>query len=363
MSKRVFYPFIMIYISAIVYLAYTTPITPHEANIFYSDNGIVNFLMHYGYDIFGGFIGIRLFFTLIGFISIYLYYSMTAIYLERESDRYSATTLYLILPGIITALVLANISILVIPLVLIFLISYDKDIKWLQIAIMGVLFFIHEASVIFFITILIYGFINKNRLLTLSSGIFLTLSIIIARGVEIGGRPSGHFIDIFGLYTALFSPLIFIYFFYTLYRILLREEKNILWYISFGALIVSLLLSIRQRISITDFAPYVIISVVLMLDSFNRRLRVRLPIYQKYYKIGFIVVISTLISVSLLIVLHQPLFVDRGYSFTDKLYEPFNLAKELKAKNIDCYSVDKRDKVYQLRFYGIESCPRYEFKE
>ena len=150
MTKQIFYPFIGLYIIIIFYLAYTTPISPHEANIFYTDNGIVSILMHYGYETFGGFIGLRIFFIIIGISSIYLYYSMTNIYLDNEKDRKSATAIYLMLPAMITAFVLANISILVIPLVLIFLLAYDKNIIWLEILVMALLFIIHDASVIFF---------------------------------------------------------------------------------------------------------------------------------------------------------------------------------------------------------------------
>ncbi len=366
MNKKIFYPFILFYTVALIYLAWSTPISPHEAKIFYSEDDIINFLMHSGHNIIGGFLGIRLFFLLIGFISIYLYYEVTKIYLQKIEDRYLATAVYVMLPGMITALVLANISILVIPLVLLFLLVHNKGWICMQFIIMAFLFLIHDASVIFFIAIFIYALIHKEKALTLFSGIFLLSSIIIVRGVEIGGRPSGHFIDIFGLYTALLSPLLFIYFFYTLYRILLRENKNILWYISFGALVASLILSIRQRISITDFAPYVIISIVLMLDNFNKSMRVRLPLYRKYYKIGFTVVIGSLLLVSASILFHQSLFYlinNPQTHFASRLYEPYWLSQNLKKQNIGCFDSQKRDTTYQLRFYGIGSCPKYQFKE
>ncbi len=366
MSKILFYSFIFFYTIALFYLAWSTPISPHEAKIFYSEDGIVNILMHFGHNILGGFIGIRLFFLIIGLISIYLYFKVTQIYLHKDEDGYLATAIYIMLPGMITALVLANISVLVIPLVLIFLLVHHRGWIWMQFIVISLLFLIHDASVIFFISIFIYALIHKERALSILSGVFLLLSIIIVRGVEIGGRPSGHFADIFGLYTALFSPLLFIYFFYTLYRILLREEKNILWYISFGALVASLILSIRQRISITDFAPYVIISIVLMLDSFNKTMRVRLPIYRKQYRVGFIIVVGSLIVVSSSIIFHQALFYlfsNPKRHFASRLYQPYWLAQELHKNNIDCFNAKKRDEVYQLRFYGIDSCPKYKFVE
>ncbi|MEA3418553.1 MAG: hypothetical protein U9Q90_04060 [Campylobacterota bacterium] len=364
MSRKYFYPFLFLYSIAVIYLAWTTPISPHEAKIFYTGDGLVSLLMQGGKELFGemfssSFISIRIFFLLIGFVSIFLYYRMTWIYLKNENDRHLATAVYMLLPGMITALVLANISILVIPLVLLFLLAYDKKWVWAQAFLMLLLFVIHDASVIFFISIFIYAIFKRELIVGLISGFFLLLTIVIDSGVEIGGRPSGHFADIFGLYAALFSPLLFVYFFYTLYRILLREEKNILWYISFIALIVSLILSIRQRVSITDFAPYVVISVVLMLDIFNRSVYVRLPEYQKRYKQGFMVVMAVLVITALTIVFHQaffPAMKDPRDHFAYKLYQPYWLAQKLKNQNINCYDTSDRKMQYQLRFYGVKGC-------
>ena len=354
----------MVYTVAVVYLASTTPISPHEAKLFFLNEGIVATLMHSGQlmvskAVFGPFLGIRIFFLLIGFISIFLYYRVAWIYLDREEDRHLATAIYMLLPGIITALVLANISILVIPLVLLFLLAYDRGWLWMQALAMLFLFVLHDASIIFFVSILIYALIRKEKALMMLSGSFLIFSVVTLRVVEIGGRPSGYFADLFGLYAALFSPLLFVYFFYTMYRILLREEKNILWYISSIALLASLILSIRQRINLTDFAPYVVISVVLMLDTFNKSLRIRLPEYRGWYRMGYAAVMLVLVLSSLTIVFHEFFFSimeDPRKHFASKLYEPYWLAEKLKKQGLECYDAHDGRVAIQLRFYGIETC-------
>jgi hypothetical protein len=125
------------------------------------------------------------------------------------------------------------------------------------------------------------------------------------------------------------------------------------------ALVASLILSVRQRISITDFAPYVILSVVLMVDIFNRSVRVRLPEYQKRYRQGFQVVMMVLVATALSIVFHKTLFAvlkDPKSHFAYRLYQPFWLAQELKSQNVNCYDTSDRGMQYQLRFYGIEGC-------
>jgi len=364
MTRKYFSLLLIVYTVAVVYLASTTPISPHEAKLFFADSSLVATLMHTGKtmlneSLFGPFLGIRVIFLVIGFVSIFLYYRMTWIYLDREKDRYLATAIYMLLPGIITALALANISILVIPLVLLFLLAYDNGWILEEAFLMLLLFLIHDASVIFFISIFIYTLIRKEKALMLVSGLFLILSLVTLRGVEIGGRPSGHFADLFGLYAALFSPLLFIYFFYTMYRIFLREEKNILWYISFISLIASLILSVRQRVIVTDFAPYVVISVVLMLDTFYKSLRIRLPEYRRWYRAGFAVVMLVLVMSSLTIVFHRIFFSfmeDPRKHFAAKLYEPYWMASTLKDQNVSCYDIADGRVATQLRFYGIEGC-------
>lgn len=366
MSRKYFSLFFFIYAVAVVYLASTTPVSPHEVKLFFAYDNIVSILMHSGKAIvdetvFGPFLGIRFFFLLIGFISIFLYYRMSWIYLDKEEDRHTATVIYMLLPGIITALALANISILVIPLVLLFLLAYDREWLWAQALLMFFLFIMHDASVIFFIAIFIYALIRKETPLVVLSGFFLMLAFVTLQGLEIRGKPSGYFADLFGLYAALFSPLLFIYFFYTMYRILLREEKNILWHISSIALLASLVLSVRQRIVLTDFAPYVVISIVLMLDTYYKSLRIRLPEYRGWYRGGFAVVMIVLVISSLTIIFHKaffPLMIDPKKHFASRLYEPYWLANELKKKNLECYDTFDGRVASQLRFYGIKSCQK-----
>ena len=366
MNRKNFSLLLIAYTIAVVYLAGTTPVSPHEANLFFADNGIVSSVMHFGKSlldesVFGPFLGIRVIFLLFGFISIFLYYRMSWIYMDKEEDRYLATAIYMLLPGIITALSLANISILVIPIVLLFLLAYKEEWILAQAFLMLILFLVHNASIVFFVSIFIYALVKKEKPLLFVSGFFMFLSFLTLRIINIGGKPSGHFVDLFGLYAALFSPLLFFYFFYTMYRILLREEKNILWYISFTALLGSLLLSVRQKVNLTDFAPYVVISIVLMLDTFNKSLRIRLPEYRKWYRAGFSIVMLVLVLSSATIIFHKQLFLfmkDPKKHFAAKLYEPYWLAEKLKIEGKNCYDTWDGRVATQLRFYGIESCTK-----
>jgi len=359
MRKQYFLLASLLYAIAVFYLATTTPISPHEAKIFYTSNNIVGTLMRWGQEIIPGFLGLRVFSIFFGFLSIALFYELSRRYFPKQEDAYLSTFIFMLLPGILTATTLANVAIIVLPLVLLFVLLYEKGHFLLLPFIMLALFFIHEASIIFFIALLLYGVIHKDKKLSIFSAAFLIAFVYLAKGIEIGGRPLGHFVEIFGLYATVFSPLLFLYFFYAMYRILLREKKTLIWYISFTAFAVSLLLSIRQRVYITDFAPYVMIAIVLMLGVLNSSVRVRLPEFQKRYKRGFYIVMAVLMLSVFLIVFNKMFFYmskDPNKHFASRIYKPYMLAKTLKAKGITCYDVSHGRQRYQLEYYGISPC-------
>ncbi len=317
--------------------------------------------MRWGESVVSGFIGLRVFYLFFGFLTVGLFYELGRRYFPKREDAYLSTFIFMFLPGILTATTLANVAIIVLPLVLLFVLLYEKGHFILLPFIMLALFFIHEASIIFFVAVLIYATIHKDKKLIISSSAFLLAFIYLAKGIEIGGRPSGHFIEIFGLYATVFSPLIFIYFFYAMYRILLREEKTLLWYISFTAFAFSLLLSIRQRVYITDFAPYVMIAIVLMLDVFNHSVRVRLSQFQKRYRWGFNTVMVFLALSVFVIVFHKMLLYvasDPSKHFANRIYAPYLLSERLKAEGITCYDTAQWSERYQLRYYGILPCTK-----
>lgn len=360
MKKQHFFLAFFFYAIAVFYLAITTPITPHEAKLLYASNDIVAVLVQWGDSLDIGVIGLRVFSLFFGFLSIALFYELSRRHFKKDKNVYLATLIFMFLPGILTATTMANVAIIVLPIVLLFVLLHDSGHELLLPPLMLALFFVHEASIIFFSAVLLYALMHKEKMLAIFSLAFLLAFVYLSKGIKIGGSPSGHFVEMFGLYATVFSPLLFIYFFYAMYRILLREKKGLIWYISFTALAFSLLLSIRQRIHIIDFAPYVMIAVILMLKVFNNTIGVRLPEFQKKYKRGFIVVISFLALSVFLIVGHRLLYYvldDPRKHFVHRIYKPYFLAKELKSQGIECYDGAHGRERYQLRYYDILPCP------
>jgi hypothetical protein len=340
-------------------LATTLPIGPNEAKVYYTDRYILFYLTHFANGWFGNGLDFRLPFLFFGLLNIPLFFIMSRIYCSDINQSYLATTIFALLPGIITASVIVNIAIVVISLVLSFIILYEKRYRFWQGVVMVGLLLIHDASIIFFISVAIFAVFRQDERLFIVVIIFAGASLLYFNGLDIGGRPQGKFLELFGLYVALFSPLVFIYFFYSLYRIWLREHKDMLWYISFTAFIFSIILSLRQKVDMTDFAPYVIVSVVLMLVTYHKTIGVRLPQFQKGYKLGYNIVIGTLILFSIIIIFHKALFYlidDKSKHFAYPFYKAYWIVKELKEIDQECYTAKKKKVQFQLRYYGVKEC-------
>jgi hypothetical protein len=177
-------------------------------------------------------------------------------------------------------------------------------------------------------------------------------------GFEVTGSPSGHFLDTIGIYSAIFTPIIFIYLFYALYKRYFTSKLDMLWCISATALILSLVLSFRQRIPLENFAPYLIIALPLAAQSFISSYRVRLKVFRKRYKLAFVLSFIFLISNTLLVFFNKELYVFMQNPKNHFAYE-MHVAKELsnilKERDILCLTTDEKMQT-RLKFYGVTKC-------
>ena len=215
--------------------------------------------------------------------------------------------------------------------------------------------FIDNAFAILYLSIFFYSIFNRKKDFLWFSLVLFGISMYMY-GFDTGGKPKGYFLDTLGVYSAIFSLFIFLYFIYTIYRILIKEDKNILWYISFTAFLLSLLLSLRQKIIIEDFAPFVVVAVPLLVRVFFNSYRVRLPQHRKYHNISFLIVLFSLIINLLLSYFNKPLYTflkEPHKHFAYKYHVVKELAEVLKEKNITNIQTDDARLALRLKFYGI----------
>ena len=182
-------------------------------------------------------------------------------------------------------------------------------------------------------------------------------------GFEIGGRPRSYFIDTFGIYASIFSPLLFLYFFYAIYRFGIKYERDMYWYLASTSLVLSFVFSLRQQIYIEDFAPFVIIAIPVMVKLIMHSIRVRLKEHQgKYLFLGYVLLFSLVINFiifvfnkSIYLILENP---KKHFAYDYHIAK--ELAFELKLMGIQNIQVDDDRLQTRLQFYGINSDGNYK---
>jgi hypothetical protein len=189
----------------------------------------------------------------------------------------------------------------------------------------------------------------------------LVLVSLYIHGFNLSEDSKVYFFNVFAVYGLIFSPLLFLYFFYSMYRILIKEEKSIIWYISFVALMLSIILSFKQKVLLDYFAPFVVIAIPIMLSMFLKSYRIRLPELRQFHKMffGFIMITVSIIF----IVTHFNKYIYKFLDNSSKHYAyKYHIAKELsqalKRNGIDYIVTDKK-MLKRLEFYGIHSGNNY----
>jgi hypothetical protein len=276
----------------------------------------------------------------------------------------------MLLPGVLSASLLVNSAIIVTFLTLLYLYYYKLTNKHSYI-LLFIYVFIDNSFAILYLALFFYSLKDvksiedakdkKNILLWISLVLF-TLSLYIY-GFTTEGKPRGFFLDTFAIYASIFSPLLFIYFFYSIYRVGVKEkDKSLTWYISTTALLVSFLFSFRQRVYIEDFAPYVVISLPFMLKIFFHSYRVRLKEFRKNHNIAVFLVLLMLFINVLFTIVNKPLYIilpNAKKHFVYKYHFIKELAGEMKRNKINFVSCDDKELLLRLRFYGINEGKEY----
>ena len=353
---------ILFHITVLLFLINDISISYKEALIFFQeDQSLLSSIINLSCSIFGqNDFALRAPFLLFYIGSSILMYLLTKDYFKSQRDRLISLAIFMILPGVNSAALVINESIIVIffTLLYIYLIKLNDKKHY----ILLVLFlFIDNSFAILFLALFFYSIKTKENILIALSLILFGISMTMY-GFEIGGKPEGYLLDTFGIYATIFSPVLFIYFFYAIYRIGIKHEKDIFWYISVTAFGLSLLFSLRQRIAIEDFAPFVVIAIPIMVKLFIHSLRIRLKEFRKMHYI--------LVRVAMIVlILNFAGFVFNKYfyllienpkkHFAYKYHIAKGLANKLKHTGITSISVEDKSLMMRLKFYGIEDSNKY----
>ncbi|MCF6200634.1 MAG: hypothetical protein L3J42_00660 [Hydrogenimonas sp.] len=348
-----------LHLIVLLWVAWGLPISPTEAKIFFAGHDLVHIMMHLGKNLApsADFINIRIPFLLLHLINLFLFYQLSRRLLKDEVSVIVSVLIFLFLPGIVSSAVLASSTGLILALYQLFLLQWLNNRKNAAMALLPLFLVVDRSSVVILFALFLYSIYRKERGFALWTLTLFSLSLLIY-GFDVQGKPKNYFADTVGLYAAIFSPFLFLYFFYSLYRILIKGEKDIIWFVSFIVLVLSLLFSIRQKIAVQDFAPYVVVAVPLMVKIFFQTYRVRLPIFRRRYQYLAALVLGVLAINTVLLLFHKPLFLlmqEPKKHFAANFYFPYWCAKALKRDGFYKVRVSDKELMYQLEFYGVKS--------
>ncbi|PLY04482.1 MAG: hypothetical protein C0625_16235 [Arcobacter sp.] len=360
-AKYIFYSILFLVLSTLLYTANTLSISYKEALNVFVNNSLLSVLTNTSLYFFGqNDVALRLPFLIFYVLSVFLMYQLSDGFFKKESDRLISIVLFMILPGLLSAAILVNSAIVVTFFTLLYIYYYKKTTRHCYILLVLFLF-LDNSFAIFFLALFFYSLNKKNNILLIVSLILFSLSMGIY-GFDTGGKPRGFLVDTFAIYASIFSPLLFIYFFYSIYRTGIKNERTLVWYISTTSLIFSLLFSFRQRIYIEDYAPFVVIFLPYMVRIFLHTVRIRLPQFRYRHNYTLMLVLIVLFINVTLTIFNKPLYLlleNPKKHFAYRYNFAKELAAELKANNIDQVQSEDKELLLRLRFYGINEGNKY----
>ena len=364
-SKFIF--FLLLGLDALILFIETShiSISYNEALLLYGNFSFLKQITNFFIAIFGSNdFGLRFAMILFHLMSVVLMYLISKRYLHSDRNRLWLVFIFILLPGVVSsALIVNHAGIIIFGLLLYIYLSDIFKLKYTNV-LLFIYAIIDPGFAYLFVGLAIYYLYAKNKLMAFFN-LFLYILVVNIYTIKIDGMPRGHFLDVLGIYSAIFTPIIFIYIFYVLYKRYLSDNIDKLWFLSTTALLISLVLSFRQRINIEVFAPYLIISLPLAAQTFISSYRVRLKEHRKNYRLLFIISVVLLLLNTLVVFFNKELYLvieNPKKHFAYDMDVAKKLSKVLKARNINCVKSDYKMQL-RLKFYGIKECSIYTLKE
>lgn len=342
----------------LLYAANSLSISYNEAEIFFQKHSLLGYILKLSAHFFGqndlAVRGVMIFFHI---ASVVLMYKVSKFYIKLEFDRIIAVLLFVLLPGTLASALIINNAGICITLALLCIYLFHIKKKILFSLFFCLAFFIDGDFLIFYAGFFIFALYKRKPPLAWLSAILFLLTLYFF-GFETNGRPSGHFIDTFGIFAAVFSPFVFIFFVYTIYRIWVKEKKDLLWFIAICSFCFCMIVSVRQRLELEQFLPFCVIATPLMVRVFFNSYRVRLPKFRKGHKICTSLVMLFLIFNWSAIIFNQIFYLflnDPTKHLTYKFDVAKELADKLKEAGVRDIATEDTRLALRLKFYGIKT--------
>ena len=344
----------------LLYAISNLSISYYEAEIFYEKKSLVSLIVNLSCEIFGrNDYALRIPFILIHFANAAMIYKISKFILKRRFDRVVATALFMALPALMSSAILLNPAGIIVFFTLLAIYFAKSEYNIALFVLLSVCALIDRAFFMLYVGFGIWAlYTRKKELLLLCIALF-SFSVIFY-DVSSEGKPKGYFLDTVGVFAGAFSPLVFLFFIYTIYRIWIKEEKSLLWFIATSALCLTMLFSLRQRVALEMMLPYCVIATPLIIRVLFNSYRVRLPKFRTFHKIAVgVTLLSLAVSYFAVIfsdVMYEAMFANKPQRhFIYKFDVARQLASELKNRGVKSVSCEDERLCLRLKFYGLPS--------
>jgi len=295
--------------------------------------------------------------------NVLLLYRVAKFYLKRKMDRLVCVLLYVSLPGVIASSLVINSAVIVVFLSLLLVYAFEVKNKFAFVAVLVASFFVgNEFAAVLFVATLLYGVTYSRKDMILAGLTSLIVWLFYSDFLLIGTKS--YLLDAFAIFAISFSPFVFLWFIYSLYRIGVKEEKSFLWFINAVGFCSCIALSTKQRVDFDAFLPFCVSGVIICVWVFFNSYRIRLPQFRTHYKRLAIALLCFLwLNVGFIVfngVLYRFVTVPQQH-FLYKFHVAKELSSELKSRGI--YAVNTEKKLAsRLEFYGIKRGGRELFE-
>lgn len=347
-------------IAILLFQTFQLSISYDEAYLIYYDSSFLHYLINFSLYIFGeNDFALRLPMIMLHIGSVLFLYKISKHYILDIKDRLYLVVIYILLPGVMSSGIVVNIAGVLLFGLLLYIYMYKNNFKYITYILMLFYSLVDGSFLYLFVGVFFDGIYKKELKQVLFSVVSFFISIYLY-GIEAYGAPKGHFLDFIGIYSAIFSPIIFIYIVYVLYRVyfMQRKDLDILWFLAVNAFLISLILSFRQRVAIEHFAPYIIVALPLIAKVFILSYKIRLKMFRKWYKTIFIVSFIFLILNGIIVLSNKYLYIfieNPKNNFAYNMHIAKELSMEFKEYNTTCTNLDET-MMLRLKFYGIGRC-------
>lgn len=351
---------LLIVLDAILLVYYTQflSISLTEANIFFDSKGYLADTIRLSTMVFGqNDFGLRAPFIALHLINLVMIFLVTNDYAKKPVDSLLAVLIFALLPGANAMAFVVSKAGFATLAILLFVYLHNRS-KIAAFLLLTIAIFFDNSMFLLSFAYLIFAIYSRDKI-SIVFGIFVSSLALVLYGFDFGGRPRGYFLDIFGIYGAIFSPLMLVVFVYTIYFFLIQNQDRLklLWFVSAVPFILSILLSIRQNLAMDEFGSYAVVSAPLMAIAFMNSYRIKLKEFRAAQSFMFRIVFISMTILLFFVYHNKPIYAfvnDPRKHFAYDYHFIKELSDELKNRGIYKISSDQL-LAKRLKFYGIEN--------